>query len=224
MSKHEAIKSSKRKAPHIESWNGPPPARAKRRINGGRQGGTINHEVRVTNRSLPNATIHQRLLRRIADAEAARHQRRSEQCGKRDAEREGENTMREVKPKHQVAQGSKRSGDDVVKDDVHPKVFKLEVEGSWKLEDEQLKACWACRPLPTTAHATERVSGKKAIEVNGKDRKKKGDQTEEDDGRLNGTKGDANQTRKNFVHCRLVLPHETLSRKCNIYRSFVVWA
>ena len=81
--KHEAIKSSKRKAPHIGCRNEPPPARAKRRINRGRQEGTINHEVRVTNQSPPNAEIHQRLLRRIADAEAARRQRTSEQFGKR---------------------------------------------------------------------------------------------------------------------------------------------
>ena len=64
---------------------------------------------------------------------------RANNLGKRNAEREGEDDQREVRPKQLVALGTKRSCDKAGVEEVHTKFPKHEAEESWNLEIEQLK-------------------------------------------------------------------------------------
>ena len=59
-----------------------------------------------------------------------------------------------------------------------------EVEGGWKLEDEQLKAYWACFPLPTTAMSSDKTGADSALAA---------------EATSNGMQGETSHTRKQLL-------------------------
>ena len=69
-----------------------------------------------------------------------------------------------------------------------------EVDGGWKLEDEQLKVFWACFPLPTTSLGSDKVQTGTHGNL-----KPGGERDEAVEAKDNGMKGDDSHTRKHFI-------------------------